>query len=109
MVQYIVFGFFRSRGLMDTSVRYFKCLSFFPIFFLRKNPYYTGSYPNSNRQIEPELMRIVLKNTLIDYHLTCKWLSGLLEESLSLIMPKKAVGSLAFTAEREELQHFLSM
>jgi hypothetical protein len=42
-------------------------------------------------------MRIVLKNTLIDYHLTCKWSSGLLEESLSLIMPKKAVGSLAFT------------
>jgi len=73
------------------------------------NYYYTGSYPNSNRQIESELMRIVLKNTLIDYHLTCKWSSGLLEESLSLIMPKKAIGSLAFTAEREELQHFLSM
>jgi hypothetical protein len=54
-------------------------------------------------------MRIVLKNTLIDYHLTCKWLSSLLEESLSLIMPKKAVGSLAFTAEKEELHHFLSM
>jgi hypothetical protein len=54
-------------------------------------------------------MRIVLKNTLIDYHLTCKWSSGLLEESLSLIMPKKAIGSLAFTAEREELQYFLSM
>jgi hypothetical protein len=54
-------------------------------------------------------MRIVLKNTLIDYHLTCKWSSGLLEESLSLIMPKKAVGSLAFTAEKEELHHFLSM
>ncbi|CAB4446178.1 unnamed protein product [Rhizophagus irregularis] len=70
---------------------------------------YIGSYPNSNRQIEPELMRIVLKNTLIDYHLAYKWSSGLLKESLSLIMPKKAVGSLAFTAERDELQHFLSM
>jgi hypothetical protein len=54
-------------------------------------------------------MRIVLKNTLIDYHLTCKWSSGLLKESLSLIMPKKAVGSLAFTAKREELQYFLPM
>jgi hypothetical protein len=54
-------------------------------------------------------MRIILKNTLIDYHLTCKWSSSLLEESLSLIMPKKAVGSLAFTAEKEELHHFLSM
>ena len=54
-------------------------------------------------------MRIVLKNTLIDYHLTCEWSSGLLKESLTLIMPKKAVGSLALTAEREEMKHFLSL
>lgn len=54
-------------------------------------------------------MKIVLKNTLVDYHLSCKWTSGLLDESLSLLMPKKAVGSLALTAERGELQHFLSM
>lgn len=54
-------------------------------------------------------MKIVLKNTLVDYHLTRKWTSGLLEESLYLLMPKKAVGSLALTAEREELKHFLSM
>jgi hypothetical protein len=54
-------------------------------------------------------MRIVLKNILINYHLTCKWSSGLLEESLNFIMPKKAVSSLAFTVEKEELHHFLSM
>ena len=54
-------------------------------------------------------MKIVLKNTLVDYHLTCKWTSGLLDESLDLLMPKKAVGSLALTVEREELQHFLCM
>jgi hypothetical protein len=55
------------------------------------------------------MMKIVLKNTLVDYHLTRKWTSGLLNESLSLLTSKKAVGSLALTAEREELQHFLSM
>lgn len=54
-------------------------------------------------------MKIVLKNTLVDFHLTCKWTSGLLDESLGLLMQKKAVGSLALTTEREELQHFLSM
>jgi hypothetical protein len=54
-------------------------------------------------------MKIVLKNTLVDYHLTCEWTSGFLDESLSLLMPKKAVGSLALTAEREELQHFLTI
>ena len=55
------------------------------------------------------MMKIILKNTLVDYHLTRKWTSGLLDESLSLLTSKKAVGSLALTAEREELQHFLSM
>ncbi|PKC55993.1 hypothetical protein RhiirA1_402464 [Rhizophagus irregularis] len=70
---------------------------------------YIGSYPNSNWQIEPELMKIVLKNTFVDYHLSRRWSSGLLDESLYLLMPKKAVGSLALTAEREELQHFLLM
>jgi hypothetical protein len=54
-------------------------------------------------------MKIVLKNTLVDYRLSCKWTSGLLDESLHLLVPKKAVGSLAITAEREELQHFLFM
>ncbi|PKB93593.1 hypothetical protein RhiirA5_433576 [Rhizophagus irregularis] len=54
-------------------------------------------------------MKIVLKNTLVDYHLTCKWTSGLLDESLCFLVKKKDVGSLALTAEREELQYFLSM
>lgn len=94
---------------MDTSVRHFKCLSYF-FFFLKKiSYYYLGSYPNSNRQIEPELMKIVLKNALVDYHLSCEWTSGLLKDSIDLLAPREAVGSLALTAERGELQYFLSM
>ncbi|GBC43661.2 hypothetical protein GLOIN_2v1848891 [Rhizophagus irregularis DAOM 181602=DAOM 197198] len=90
------------------------CRDYGPIYSFWLFPFerlngYIGSYPNSNRQIEPELMKIVLKNTLVDYHLSCKWTSGLLDESLHLLVPKKAVGSLAITAEREELQHFLFM
>ncbi|GET53241.1 hypothetical protein GLOIN_2v1486519 [Rhizophagus irregularis DAOM 181602=DAOM 197198] len=90
------------------------CRDYGPIYSFWLFPFerlngYIGSYPNSNRQIEPELMKIVLKNTLVDYHLSCKWTSGLLDESLHLFVPKKAVGSLAITAEREELQHFLFM
>ena len=54
-------------------------------------------------------MKIVLKNTLVDYHLSCEWASGLLKESINILAPREAVGSLALTAEREELQHFLSM
>ena len=54
-------------------------------------------------------MNIVLKNALVDYHLTCKWSLGILDESICLLAPRKDVGSLAVTSERDELQHFLSM
>src|SRR2546423_739879 len=54
-------------------------------------------------------MKIVLKNFLVNYHLTCKWTTGFLDKSLSLLMPKKAVGNLALMSERKELQHFLNM
>ena len=63
------------------------------------------SYPNSNHQIEPELMNIVLKNAQINYYLTCKWSSGILDESLCLLAPRKDVGNLAVIAESDELQH----
>ncbi|RIB24234.1 hypothetical protein C2G38_2169141 [Gigaspora rosea] len=71
---------------------------------------YIGSYPNSNRQIEPELMKIFLKNALVDYHLTRNWTPGLLDNTLHLIKPKKAVGSLALTStiDNKELKYFLS-
>ena len=56
-------------------------------------------------------MRIVLKNSLVDYHLTCQWTSGLLEKTLQFLVPKKVAGSLAVTNDfdREELQYFISM
>ena len=106
---YWLFPFERLNGYIGKVLTLHRFLLNFLIgvyflFFL-----YLGSYPNSNRQIEPELMKIVLKNTLVDYHLTCKWTSGLLDKSLCLLMARKTVGSLALTEEREELQHFLSM
>ena len=56
-------------------------------------------------------MRIVLKNLLVDYHLTRQWTSDLLEKSHQFLSPKKAAGNLAVTNEfdREELQYFISM
>ncbi|CAG8828678.1 24958_t:CDS:1, partial [Dentiscutata erythropus] len=63
------------------------------------------SYPNSNQQIKPELMKIVLKNSLVDYHLSCQWTSDLLEKTFQFLTPKKVTGSLAVTNnfDREEL------
>ena len=56
-------------------------------------------------------MKIVLKNSFIDYHLTFEWSSGFLEETLQLLAPKKSVGSLAVTNsfDNEELQHFITL
>ncbi|GBC21267.1 hypothetical protein GLOIN_2v1775288 [Rhizophagus irregularis DAOM 181602=DAOM 197198] len=106
--EFITSNIHLALHIPDCCRDYGPIYSFWLFLFERLNGY-IGSYPNSNRQIEPELMKIVLKNTLVDYHLSCKWTSGLLDESLHLLVPKKAVGSLAITAEREELQHFLFM
>jgi hypothetical protein len=54
-------------------------------------------------------MKIVLKDALINYQLSCEWTSGFLKESINLLAPREAVGSLALTTERGELQHFLFM
>ncbi|CAB5377592.1 unnamed protein product [Rhizophagus irregularis] len=106
--EFITSNIHLSLHIPDCCRDYGPIYSFWLFPFERLNGY-IGSYPNSNRKIEPELMKIVLKNTLVDYHLTCKWTSGLLDESLCFLVKKKDVGSLALTAEREELQYFLSM
>ncbi|GET58089.1 uncharacterized protein LOC107356306 [Rhizophagus irregularis DAOM 181602=DAOM 197198] len=85
--EFITSNIHLSLHIPDCCRDYGPIYSFWLFPFERLNGY-IGSYPNSNRKIEPELMKIVLKNTLVDYHLTC---------------------SLALTAEREELQYFLSM
>ncbi|CAG8709362.1 938_t:CDS:1, partial [Gigaspora rosea] len=56
-------------------------------------------------------MKIFLKNASVDYHLTQNWTSGLLDNTLHLIKPKKAVGSLALTStmDNKELKYFLSL
>ncbi|GBB88660.1 hypothetical protein RclHR1_15220001 [Rhizophagus clarus] len=54
-------------------------------------------------------MKIILKNTLVDYYLIRKWSSNLLGKSLCFLVPKKDVGSLAVITEREELNYFLPM
>ncbi|PKC56268.1 hypothetical protein RhiirA1_474243 [Rhizophagus irregularis] len=99
--EYITSNIHFALHISDCCRDYGPIYSFWLFPFERLNRY-IGSYPNSNRKIEP-------KNTLIDYHLTCKWTSGLLDESLCFLIKKKDVGSLALTAEREELQYFLSM
>ncbi|RHZ56813.1 hypothetical protein Glove_396g36 [Diversispora epigaea] len=65
----------------------------------------TSSYPNSNRQIESELMRIVLKNLFVDYHLTRQWTSGLLKKSHQFLSPKKTAGSLVIIISAAQIQN----
>jgi hypothetical protein len=62
-----------------------------------------GSYQNSKRNIEPELLRIINENSFLKYLLSnCD--DELLRTSLDFIKPRKSTGSLAalddFTSDK---------
>jgi len=69
-----------------------------------------GSYQNSKRNIEPELLRIINENSFLKYLLSnCD--DELLRTSLDFIKPRKSTGSLAalndFTSD--EYQDFIRL
>ena len=73
--------------------------------------YCLGSFPTSNRSIEPELMRILMRNAQVEY-----WISRIdkdspLFQSLQLLEKRKARGSLQLTEsfETDELVTYLDM
>ncbi|GET52134.1 hypothetical protein GLOIN_2v1788017 [Rhizophagus irregularis DAOM 181602=DAOM 197198] len=69
-----------------------------------------GSYKNSKRNIEPELLKIMVESSFLNYYLTnCN--SNILNTTLDIIKPRKSAGSLAalddFTSD--EYQNFLRL
>ena len=53
-----------------------------------------GSYKNSKRNIEPELIKIMTEHSILEYTLSnCN--NDFLHFSLDIIEPRKSVGSLA--------------
>ncbi|GET67105.1 uncharacterized protein LOC110233779 [Rhizophagus irregularis DAOM 181602=DAOM 197198] len=54
-----------------------------------------GSFPNSNRQIEPELLRIIMRNWRLDNLVSVQSNNVKLVEALKLIQPRSTSGSLA--------------
>ncbi|GET60541.1 hypothetical protein GLOIN_2v1776801 [Rhizophagus irregularis DAOM 181602=DAOM 197198] len=69
-----------------------------------------GSYKNSKRNIEPELLKIMVESSFLNYYLTnCD--SNILNTTLDIIKPRKSAGSLAalddFTSD--EYQNFLRL
>ena len=69
-----------------------------------------GSYKNSKRNIEPELLQIVTENSFLNYFLT-NYNNDLLYTSLNIIKPKKSAGSLATLNEfaNDEYQNFIRL
>jgi hypothetical protein len=67
-----------------------------------------GSYPNSNRCIEPELLRIVVQNCRINDLISAQSDNQKLANGLKLIEPRPTTGSLAAydNFESEELLQF---
>src|SRR5947207_15531331 len=56
-----------------------------------------GSFPNSNRQIEPELLRIIMQHWRLGDHLSYQSNNTKLVKALKLIKPRETSGSLADT------------
>lgn len=56
---------------------------------------YLGSFPNSHRQIEPELLRIILQNWRLDNILSCQLNNDKLSKGLELLKPRTTTGTLA--------------
>jgi len=72
-----------------------------------------GSFPNSRRNIEPELMRIMIQNNqLNDYKATIE-VPNSIRKALRLLDPRPSVGSLGISEMHEydakQLQDFLLM
>src|SRR5271154_5818520 len=68
-----------------------------------------GSYPNSHRQIEAELLRIIMQNWRLDDLLSSQSDNLKLKERLKLVRPWPTIGSLAAYDEFEfdELYRFM--
>jgi hypothetical protein len=62
---------------------------------------FLGSFPNSRRQIEPELLRIIMQNWRLDDLLSAQMDNTKLAEGLKLIRPRATTGSLASYDEFE--------
>ncbi|CAG8765653.1 11874_t:CDS:2, partial [Rhizophagus irregularis] len=74
------------------------------------NSRFIRSYKNSKRNIEPELLKIMVESSFLNYYLTnCD--SNILNTTLDIIKPRKSAGSLAalddFTSD--EYQNFLRL
>lgn len=54
-----------------------------------------GSFPNSKRQIEPELMRIIMQNWRLDDLISAQSDNTKLMEALCLVQPRSTTGTLA--------------
>src|SRR5947207_10243792 len=54
-----------------------------------------GSLPNSRRQIEPELLRIIMQNWRLDDLISAQSNNAKLTKGLKLIQPRTTLGSLA--------------
>jgi hypothetical protein len=66
-------------------------------------PYlYLGSFPNSRRQIEPELLRIIMQNWRLDNILSYQLNNDKLSEGIELLKPRSTTGTLA---AYDELDH----
>ena len=102
------YSFERMNGILGRQLMIFQIMKFtgFNLTFIL-----IGSLPNSRRNIEPELLRIIMQNWRLDNLISDQLDNSKLEESLNLIQSRPTVESLAAYDEFEfdELRRFLDI
>ena len=72
---------------------------------------FIGTFPNSYRQIEPELMRILIHKTQLEMYSNLPNLPNHVHDEMNLLTPKSVIGSLSITNlfNAKEMEEFLQM
>ena len=83
------YSFERMNGILG------ECMSIFIKYVFFNFILSLGSFPNSRRQIEPELLRIIMQNWRLDDLLSVQSHDTKLNEGLKLLQPRPTSGSLA--------------
>ncbi|EXX67293.1 hypothetical protein RirG_115720 [Rhizophagus irregularis DAOM 197198w] len=97
-----------SLHLSECCRDYGPVYSFWCYFFERMNEI-LGSLPNSHRQIEPELLCIIMQNLRLNELISCHLHNPKLTEGLGLIKSRPTTGSLAAydNFQHDELHRFM--
>src|SRR5271156_104102 len=105
------FSYERMNGLLGNYHTFIKSNQIYRYFIDIYYFIFIGSFHSSNRKIEPELLKIIQNNSLLDQFFASSKDHPHLSKCSTLLAPKKTTGSLAIHNELDgfDYREFLSM